>query len=34
MKVADLVIGVRVAEEQELVGLDITDHEERGYDLG
>jgi len=34
MKVADLVIGVRVDEEQELVGLDITDHEERGYDLG
>ena len=34
MKVADLVIGVRVDEEQEQIGLDITDHEERGYDLG
>jgi Amt family ammonium transporter len=34
LKVADLAIGMRVDEEQEMVGLDITDHEERGYDLG
>jgi Amt family ammonium transporter len=34
VKVADLAVGVRVDEEQELVGLDLTNHEERGYDLG
>ncbi len=34
IKVADLAIGARVDEEQETVGLDITNHEERGYDLG
>ncbi|BDG05531.1 ammonium transporter [Anaeromyxobacter oryzae] len=32
-KVADLVVGVRVDDEQESVGLDLSDHEERGYDL-
>ncbi|HEX9398573.1 MAG TPA: ammonium transporter [Anaeromyxobacter sp.] len=33
-KVADLTLRARVDEEQELIGLDITNHEERGYDLG
>jgi ammonium transporter, Amt family len=32
-KVADKVLGVRADEERELVGLDLSDHEERGYDL-
>lgn len=31
---ADRLVGARVDEEQELVGLDLTNHEERGYDLG
>jgi ammonium transporter, Amt family len=31
---ADAVLGARVDDEQESVGLDLTDHEERGYDLG
>jgi ammonium transporter, Amt family len=34
VKVADLSLGARVDEEQEMIGLDITNHEERGYDLG
>jgi ammonium transporter, Amt family len=34
LKVADLALGARVDEEREMVGLDLTDHEERGYDLG
>jgi Amt family ammonium transporter len=33
-KVADALHGARVDEEQELVGLDLSNHEERGYDLG
>src|SRR5512133_2136875 len=33
MKVADAVLGVRADEEQESIGLDLTSHEERGYDL-
>jgi Amt family ammonium transporter len=32
MKVADATVGVRVDEEQETIGLDLTNHEERGYD--
>jgi ammonium transporter, Amt family len=32
-KLADKVLGARVDEERELVGLDLSDHEERGYDL-
>jgi Amt family ammonium transporter len=32
IKIADTVVGARVDEEQESVGLDLTDHEERGYD--
>ncbi len=31
---ADAVAGARVDEEQEVLGLDLTNHEERGYDLG
>lgn len=30
---ADAFLGARVDDERELVGLDLTDHEERGYDL-
>ncbi len=32
LKVADLALGVRVDDEQEVLGLDVTAHEERGYD--
>jgi Amt family ammonium transporter len=31
---ADRALGARVDEEQEMIGLDLTNHEERGYDLG
>ncbi|HEX9051526.1 MAG TPA: ammonium transporter [Anaeromyxobacter sp.] len=31
---ADALVGARVDEEQEMMGLDLTNHEERGYDLG
>ncbi|WP_083234981.1 hypothetical protein [Candidatus Marithrix sp. Canyon 246] len=33
LKVIDIMIGLRVDEEQETEGLDITQHEERGYIL-
>jgi Amt family ammonium transporter len=33
LKVIDLVIGLRVSEENEVEGLDIALHEERGYNL-
>jgi Amt family ammonium transporter len=33
IKVADLAFGFRVDDEQETVGLDLTSHEERGYDF-
>ncbi|MEJ2576536.1 MAG: ammonium transporter [Gammaproteobacteria bacterium] len=33
LKVVDAVVGLRVNEEQEIGGLDIALHEERGYDL-
>lgn len=33
LKVVDAVIGLRVTEEEEIQGLDIALHEERGYDL-
>jgi len=33
LKLVDLMIGLRVSEEDEVQGLDITLHEERGYDL-
>jgi Amt family ammonium transporter len=31
---ADAVLGARVDDEQETIGLDLANHEERGYDLG
>ena len=33
LKVIDVIIGLRVDEEQESVGLDLSLHEEKGYDL-
>ena len=33
LKVVDLMVGNRVAEEEEVEGLDITQHNERGYDF-
>ena len=33
LKVTDALVGNRVAEEEEVEGLDITQHNERGYDL-
>jgi ammonium transporter, Amt family len=33
MKLADRACGARVSEEEESVGLDLSDHEERGYDV-
>ncbi|CAD5106332.1 ammonium transporter [Zestomonas carbonaria] len=33
LKVVDLVIGLRVSEEEETVGLDLAQHNERGYNL-
>jgi Amt family ammonium transporter len=33
LKIIDLLVGLRVDEEQETIGLDISEHEERGYDL-
>ncbi|UXY53191.1 ammonium transporter [Pseudomonas tohonis] len=33
LKVLDLVIGLRVSEEEETVGLDLAQHNERGYNL-
>ncbi len=33
LKIIDLAIGLRVQDEQEIEGLDIVSHEERGYDL-
>ena len=32
LKLVDATVGVRVDEEQEIVGLDLSHHEERGYD--
>ena len=32
LKVIDATVGVRVDEEQETIGLDLSHHEERGYD--
>jgi hypothetical protein len=34
LKVIDLVIGLRVTAEEEEVGLDLTQHGERGYIMG
>ena len=33
LKVLDLVMGLRVSEEAESVGLDLSEHNERGYNL-
>lgn len=33
LKIIDKTIGLRVTDEQEIEGLDIVSHEERGYDL-
>jgi Amt family ammonium transporter len=33
LKVLDLVMGLRVSEESETVGLDLSEHNERGYNL-
>ncbi|MBD9413710.1 ammonium transporter [Pseudomonas sp. PDM16] len=33
LKVIDLVMGLRVTEESETVGLDLSEHNERGYNL-
>ena len=33
LKVIDLIIGLRVTEEQETEGLDLALHDERGYIL-
>jgi len=33
LKVVDLVTGLRVTEEQEIDGLDITQHGEEAYNL-
>lgn len=33
LKVLDLVMGLRVSEEEETVGLDLAQHNERGYNL-
>ena len=32
-KLIDMVIGLRVNEEEETEGLDLTQHDERGYNL-
>jgi Amt family ammonium transporter len=32
-KLIDVVIGVRVSDEEEIEGLDLTQHGERGYNL-
>jgi ammonium transporter, Amt family len=33
LKLVDMVVGLRVSEEEEVVGLDIAMHDERGYNL-
>ena len=33
LKVVGALVGLRVGEDQEIEGLDIVLHEERGYDL-
>ncbi|MBX2867515.1 MAG: ammonium transporter [Acidiferrobacterales bacterium] len=33
LKVIDTITGLRVSEDEEAIGLDLTSHEERGYDL-
>jgi Amt family ammonium transporter len=33
LKVVDFLVGLRVSEEEETEGLDINQHNERGYDM-
>ena len=33
LKVLDVVMGLRATEEEEAVGLDLAQHNERGYNL-
>ena len=33
LKVVDMVLGLRVSPDEETEGLDINQHNERGYDL-
>lgn len=33
LKVIDVMVGLRVSEEEETEGLDLNQHNERGYDL-
>jgi Amt family ammonium transporter len=33
LKIVDLITGVRVTEDQEIEGLDITEHGEEAYNL-
>ena len=33
LKLIDLVMGLRVSEEDEMMGLDLSQHEESGYTL-
>ena len=33
LKIVDMATGIRVSEDEETEGLDLTQHEERGYDL-
>ena len=33
LKITDLVVGVRASEEQEIEGLDLTEHGEEAYNL-
>jgi Amt family ammonium transporter len=33
LKVIDAIIGLRVSEEEETEGLDLSQHDERGYNL-
>ena len=34
LKIVDRVVGLRVSAEDELTGLDLTQHGEEGYELG
>ena len=33
LKITDLVVGVRASEDQEIEGLDLTEHGEEAYNL-
>jgi Amt family ammonium transporter len=33
LKIVDVIVGLRVSEEQETEGLDVSQHDERGYIL-